>query len=169
MYFYCIYSPTSDASLRSDTINLLIQLVQSTAQSGFYHAVCGDFNMHIDKYYSIYFNQPQTASRREHRLFYHFLSHGYEESIPVNFSESLGTFHRNDQITRIDYVWSCPLLKGFALTFYIFDAQDICSSDHNPIITYYDQSLLVASIKKAHAKQQLRTRRMFKFDSVTQQ
>ncbi|GBC11506.2 hypothetical protein GLOIN_2v1783829 [Rhizophagus irregularis DAOM 181602=DAOM 197198] len=36
------------------------------------------------------------------------------------------------------------MLKGFALTSYIFDAQDTCSSDHNPIITYFDDSLLVA-------------------------
>ena len=158
--------PTSDATLRSDTIDLLIQLLQSTTQSGFYHAICGDFNMHIDKYYSIYFNQPQVASKRVHRLFFHLLSRGYEEIVPVNSSDSLGTFHRDDQITRIDYVWSCPLLKAFALTSYIFDAQDICSSDHNPIITYFDQSLLIASIKKARAKQQQRTRRMFKFDSV---
>ncbi|GBC13361.2 RNA-directed DNA polymerase from mobile element jockey-like [Rhizophagus irregularis DAOM 181602=DAOM 197198] len=62
------------------------------------------------------------------------------------------------------------MLKGFALTSYIFDAQDTCSSDHNPIITYFDDSLLVASIKVARAKQlQRQTRRIFKFDSVTAQ
>ncbi|PKC52536.1 hypothetical protein RhiirA1_404887, partial [Rhizophagus irregularis] len=78
------------------------------------------------------------------------------------------TFHRNNLITRVDYVWSCPLLKGFALTACIFDAQDICTSDHNPVITYYDMSLLLTSIKLARARQLKRnTRRVFKFDSVT--
>ncbi|GET67344.1 RNA-directed DNA polymerase from mobile element jockey-like [Rhizophagus irregularis DAOM 181602=DAOM 197198] len=98
--------------------------------------------MHLDTYYPIYFNRPATASQRSYRLLHHLLSHGYEETIPVNASDSLGTFHRDDQVTRIDYVWSCPMLKGFALTSYIFDAQDTCSSDHNPIITYFDDSLL---------------------------
>ncbi|PKB93713.1 hypothetical protein RhiirA5_440524, partial [Rhizophagus irregularis] len=135
---------------------------------GFYHAVCGDFNMHLDKYYPIYFNQPQIASKHIHRLFFHLLSHGYEDYTPINLSDSLGTFHRNDQITRVDYVWSCPLLKRFALTACIFDAQDICTSDHNPVITYYDMSLLFASTKLARARQLKRqTRRVFKFDTVT--
>ncbi|GET64548.1 hypothetical protein GLOIN_2v1786555 [Rhizophagus irregularis DAOM 181602=DAOM 197198] len=87
---------------------------------------------------------------------------------PINLSDSLGTFHRNDHITRVDYVWSCPLLKGFALTACIFNAQDICTSDHNPVITYYDMSLLYASTKLARARQLKRqTRCVFKFDSVT--
>ncbi|GBC47719.2 hypothetical protein GLOIN_2v1770668 [Rhizophagus irregularis DAOM 181602=DAOM 197198] len=29
-----------------------------------------------------------------------------KKTIPVNASDSLGTFHRDDQVTRIDYVWS---------------------------------------------------------------
>ncbi|PKY30330.1 hypothetical protein RhiirB3_447366 [Rhizophagus irregularis] len=33
----------------------------------------------------------------------------------VNLSDSLGTFHHNDQITRIDYVWSCPSSKALLL------------------------------------------------------
>ncbi|PKY37157.1 hypothetical protein RhiirB3_461634, partial [Rhizophagus irregularis] len=88
--------------------------------------------MHLDKYYPIYFNQPQIASKHIYRLFSHLLSHGYEDYTPLKLSNSLGTFHRNDQITRVNYVWSCSLLKAFALTAYIFDAQDICTSDHNP-------------------------------------
>ncbi|GET60045.1 RNA-directed DNA polymerase from mobile element jockey-like [Rhizophagus irregularis DAOM 181602=DAOM 197198] len=141
-----------------------------TKQQNFYHAICGDFNMHLDIYYPIYFNRPSVASQRSYRLLHHLLSHGYEETIPANASDSLGTFHRDDQITRIDYVWSCPMLKSFALTSYIFDAHDTCSSDHNPVITYFDDSLLAASIKVARAKQlQRRTRRVFKFDSVTTQ
>ncbi|PKC58042.1 hypothetical protein RhiirA1_471569 [Rhizophagus irregularis] len=107
--------------------------------------------MHLDKYYPIYFNQPQIASKHIHRLLFHLLSYGYEDYTPINSSSFLGTFHRNDQITRVDYVWSCPLLKGFVLTAYIFDAQDICTSDHNPVITYYDMSLLFASTKLARA------------------
>ncbi|PKC57367.1 hypothetical protein RhiirA1_472609 [Rhizophagus irregularis] len=166
--FVIYIPPPAESVLRSDTIELLIQQLSSTKQAGFYHAVCSDFNMHLDKYYSIYFNQPQIASKHIHRLFFHLLSHGYEDCTPVNLSDSLGTFHRNDLVTRVDYVWSCPLLKGFALTACIFDAQDICTSDHNPVITYYDMSLLFASIKLARARQLKRqTCRIFKFDSVT--
>ncbi|CAB4438704.1 unnamed protein product [Rhizophagus irregularis] len=124
--------------------------------------------MHLDKYYSIYYNQPQIASKQIHRLFYHLLFHGYEDCTPVNLSASLGTFRRDNQITRVDYVWSCPMLKGHMLTSLIFDAQDICTSDHNPVITYYDLSLLFASTKLARARQlKRRNRRVFKFDSVT--
>ncbi|GET61695.1 RNA-directed DNA polymerase from mobile element jockey-like [Rhizophagus irregularis DAOM 181602=DAOM 197198] len=168
--FVIYIPPISDSKLRSETIDLLLHLLVQTKQQNFYHAICGDFNMHLDIYYPIYFNRPAIASQRAYRLLYHLLSHGYEETIPVNASTSLGTFHRDDQVTRIDYVWSCPMLKCFAFTSYIFDAHDTCSSDHNPIITYFDDSLLAVSIKVAHAKQlQRRTRRIFKFDSVTTQ
>ncbi|GET66519.1 RNA-directed DNA polymerase from mobile element jockey-like [Rhizophagus irregularis DAOM 181602=DAOM 197198] len=168
--FVIYIPPVSDSKLRSETIDLLLQLLVHTKQQNFYHAICGDFNMHLDTYYPIYFNRPSVASRRTYCLLHHLLSHGYEETIPVNASDSLGTFHRDDQVTRIDYVWSCPMLKSFTLTSYIFDAQDTCSSDHNPIITYFDDSLLFASIKVARAKQlQRRTRRIFIFDSVTDQ
>ncbi|GET55071.1 RNA-directed DNA polymerase from mobile element jockey-like [Rhizophagus irregularis DAOM 181602=DAOM 197198] len=168
--FVIYIPPFSDSKLRSETIDLLLQLLVQTKQQNFYHTICGDFNMHLDTYYPIYFNCPSVASQRSYRLLHHLLSHGYEETIPVNASDSLGTFHRDDQITCIDYVWSCPMLKSFALTSYIFDAHDTCSSDHNPVITYFDDSLLVASIKIARAKQlQRRTHRIFKFDSVTTQ
>ncbi|GBC51817.2 RNA-directed DNA polymerase from mobile element jockey-like [Rhizophagus irregularis DAOM 181602=DAOM 197198] len=168
--FVIYIPPISDSKLRSESIDLLLQLLMQTRQQNFYHAICGDFNMHLDTFYPIYFNRPSIASQRAYRLLYHLLSYGYEETIPVNASDSLGTFHRDDQVTRIDYIWSCPMLKSFALTSYIFDAHDTCSSDHNPVITYFDDSLLVASIKVAHAKQlQRRTRRIFKFDSVTAQ
>ncbi|PKY33908.1 hypothetical protein RhiirB3_453203 [Rhizophagus irregularis] len=168
--FVIYIPPISDSKLRSETIDLSLQLLVHTKQQNFYHAICGDFNMHLDTYYPIYFNRPSIASQRAYRLLYHLLSHGYEETLPVNASDSLGTFHRDDQITRIDYVWSCPMLKSFALTSYIFDVHDTCSSDHNPIITYFDDSLLVVSTKVARAKQLHRqTRRIFKFDSVTAQ
>ncbi|GET60090.1 RNA-directed DNA polymerase from mobile element jockey-like [Rhizophagus irregularis DAOM 181602=DAOM 197198] len=166
--FVIYIPPPAESVLRTDTIDLLIQQLILTKQAGFYHAVCGDFNMHLDKYYPIYFNQPQIASKHIHRLLFHLLSHGYEDFTPINLSDSLGTFQRNDHITRVDYVWSCHLLKGFALTACIFNAQDICTSDHNPVITYYDMSLLFASTKLARARQLKRqTRRIFKFDSVT--
>ncbi|CAB4408520.1 unnamed protein product [Rhizophagus irregularis] len=168
---FVVYIPSSssyDASLRADTIDLLIKFLIDTKQASFYHAVCGDFNMHLDKFYPIYFNQPQVATKSIHQLFHHLLSHGYEEYTPVNLSTSLGTFRRDNQITRIDYVWSCPKLKGHMPTSQIFDAQDICTSDHNPIITYYDSTLLFASTKLARARQLKRnTRRIFKFDSVS--
>ncbi|GET52551.1 RNA-directed DNA polymerase from mobile element jockey-like [Rhizophagus irregularis DAOM 181602=DAOM 197198] len=167
--FVIYIPPPAESVLRTDTIDLLIQQLTLTKHAGFYHAVCGDFNMHLDKYYPIYFNQPQVASKHIHRLFFHLLSHGYEDYTPINLSDSLGTFHRNDHITRVDYVWSCPLLKGFALTACIFNAQDVCTSDHNPVITYYDMSLLFASTKLARARQlKRRTHRVFKFDSVTE-
>ncbi|GBC51583.1 RNA-directed DNA polymerase from mobile element jockey-like [Rhizophagus irregularis DAOM 181602=DAOM 197198] len=166
--FVIYIPPPAESVLRTDTIDLLIQQLTLTKQAGFYHAVCGNFNMHLDKYYPIYFNQPQIASKHIHRLFFHLLSHGYEDYTSINLSNSLGTFHRNDQITRVDYVWSCPLLKGYALTACIFNAQDICTSDHNPVITYYDMSLLFTSTKLARTRQLKRqTRRVFKFDSVT--
>ncbi|CAB5331159.1 unnamed protein product [Rhizophagus irregularis] len=94
--FVIYIPPTSDFKLRSETINLLLQLLVQTKQQNFYHAICGDFNMHLDTYYPIYFNRPSTASQRAYRLLYHLLSHGYEETLPVNASDSLGTFHRDD-------------------------------------------------------------------------
>ncbi|GET56224.1 RNA-directed DNA polymerase from mobile element jockey-like [Rhizophagus irregularis DAOM 181602=DAOM 197198] len=147
---FCIFviyiPPVSDSKLRSETIDLLLQLLVQTKQQNFYHAICGDFNMHLDTFYPIYFNRPAIAAQRAYRLLHHLLSHGYEETFPVNASDSLGTFYRDDQVTHT------------------------CSSDHNPIITYFDDSLLVASTKVARAKQlQRRTRRIFKFDSVTDQ
>ncbi|CAB4417102.1 unnamed protein product [Rhizophagus irregularis] len=149
---FVVYIPPSssfDALLRKDTIDLLIKSLIDTKQTGFYHAVCGDFNMHLDKFYPIYFDQPQVASKSIHRLFYHLLSHGYEDYTPVNLSASLGTF---DEI-----------IKLLELIMY-----DICTSDHNPVITYYDLSLLFASTKLARVQQLKRhTRRVFKFDSVS--
>ncbi|POG61482.1 hypothetical protein GLOIN_2v1786555 [Rhizophagus irregularis DAOM 181602=DAOM 197198] len=94
--FVVYIPPPAKKVLRSDTINLLIQQLILTKQAGFYHAVCGNFNMHLDKYYPIYFNQLQLTSKHIHRLFYHLLSHRYEDYTPINLSNSLGTFQRND-------------------------------------------------------------------------
>ncbi|PKB97659.1 hypothetical protein RhiirA5_404176 [Rhizophagus irregularis] len=102
--FVIYIPPPAESALRNDTIDLLIHQLTLTKQAGFYHAVCGDFNMHLDKYYPICFNQPQIASKHIHRLLFHLLSYGYEDYTPINLSDSLGTFHRNDQITRVDYV-----------------------------------------------------------------
>ncbi|GBC05573.1 hypothetical protein RclHR1_00630020 [Rhizophagus clarus] len=108
--------------------------------------------MHLDQFYPIFFNQPQIASKRIHRLFNFLLSSSYVDFTPVNFSGSLGTFRHADIITRIDYIWSCPLFKSFLLTFIIFDACDSSLSDHNPVITYFDSSLLHSSVKLARAR-----------------
>ncbi|GBB90093.1 hypothetical protein RclHR1_16990007 [Rhizophagus clarus] len=151
--FVVYIPPTSDQALRDITIDLLIHALSDTKRLGFHHAICGDFNMHLDQFYPIFFNQPQIASKRIHRLFNFLLSSGYADFTPVNFSDSLGTFHRADIITRIDYIWSCPLLKSFLLTSNISDACDRSLSDHNPVITYFDSSLLRSSIKLAHARQ----------------
>ncbi|GBC16941.2 hypothetical protein RIR_jg32829.t1 [Rhizophagus irregularis DAOM 181602=DAOM 197198] len=54
------------------------------------------------------------------------------------------------------------------LTSTIFDAYDLHISDHNPIITYFDASLLSDAIKSARAHQLGRnTRRIFKYDSIS--
>ncbi|GBC09972.1 hypothetical protein RclHR1_09240006 [Rhizophagus clarus] len=169
LHIFVVYiPPTSDQSLRNETINLLISALSEAKRLDFYHAICGDFNLHLDQFYPIYFNQPQIASKRIHRLFNFLLSNGYVNFTPVNFSPaSLGTFHHADLISRIDYVWSCPLLKRFLLTSVIFDACDATFSDHNPVITYYDYSFLSSSIKPARARQLKRhSRRIFSFDSV---
>ncbi|GBC05517.1 hypothetical protein RclHR1_06260023 [Rhizophagus clarus] len=166
--FVVYIPPTSDQALRDDTIDLLIHALSDAKRLDFHHAVCGDFNMHLDQFYPIFFNQPQIASKRIHRLFNFLLSNGYADYTPVNFSDSLGTYHRANIISRIDYVWSCPLLKQFLLTSVIFDAQDINFSDHNPVITYYDYSFLSSSVKPARARQLKRhSRQIFSFDTVT--
>ncbi|CAB4423180.1 unnamed protein product [Rhizophagus irregularis] len=108
----------------------------------FYHAVCEDFNIHLDKYYSIFINQSQTATKSMYKLMYYLLSHNYEEYTSHNFSVYLGTYQHNDLITCIDYVWSCLMLKGYNLMALIFNAHDICTSDYNPVISYFDASLI---------------------------
>ncbi|GBB91030.1 hypothetical protein RclHR1_18120001, partial [Rhizophagus clarus] len=166
--FVVYIPPTSDQALRDTTIDLLIQVLSDTKRLGFHHTICEDFNMHLDQFYSIFFNQPQIASKRIHRLFNFLLSSGYVDFTPVNFSDSLGTFRHADIITRIDYIWSCPLFKSFLLTSIIFDACDSSLSDHNPIITYFDSSLLRSSIKLACTRQlKRRTRHVFLLDSVS--
>ncbi|GET63948.1 RNA-directed DNA polymerase from mobile element jockey-like isoform X1 [Rhizophagus irregularis DAOM 181602=DAOM 197198] len=86
-----------------------------------------------------------------------------------NFHHAIcGTYHHLDTITRIDFVWSCPLLRQYILTASIFDAHDLHISDHNPIITYFDVSLLSDAIKSARARQLGRnTQRGFKYDSIS--
>ncbi|GBC01506.1 hypothetical protein RclHR1_04200024 [Rhizophagus clarus] len=138
--FVVYISPTSDQALRDDTIDLLIQALSEAKKLDFHHAVCDDFNMHLDQFYPTFFNQPQIASKHIHHLFNFLLSNRYMDFTPVNFSDSLGTFHRADIIFHIDCVWSCPLLKRFLLTSIIFDVRNLSFSDHNPVITYYDHS-----------------------------
>ncbi|EXX58057.1 hypothetical protein RirG_201400 [Rhizophagus irregularis DAOM 197198w] len=124
--------------------------------------------MNLEKYYPIFLHQPQVAAKRIHKLFHYLLSHNYEDCTPLNLSGTLGTYHHLDTITRIDFVWSCPLLRQYMLTASIFDAHDLHISDHNPIITYFDASLLSDAIKSARARQLGRnTRRVFKYDSIS--
>ncbi|EXX58079.1 hypothetical protein RirG_201210 [Rhizophagus irregularis DAOM 197198w] len=124
--------------------------------------------MNLDKYYPIFLHQPQVAAKRIHKLFHYLLSHNYEDCTPLNLSGTLGTYHHLDTITRIDFVWSCPLLRQYMLTASIFDAHDLHISDHNPIITYFDASLLSDAIKSARVRQLGRnTRRVFKYDSIS--
>ncbi|GBB83929.1 hypothetical protein RclHR1_10590011 [Rhizophagus clarus] len=169
LHIFVVYiPPTSDQALRDNTIDLLIQALSDAKRLGFHHAVCGDLNMHLDHFYPIFFNQPQIAFKRIHRLFNFLLSNGYVDYTPVNFSISLGTFHRADIVSRIDYVWSCPLLKRFLLTSVIFDVRDTDFSNHNTVTTYYDRSFLFSSIKMACARQLKRcSHRIFLFDAVT--
>ncbi|GBB92085.1 hypothetical protein RclHR1_01960035 [Rhizophagus clarus] len=164
---HSLYPPTSDQTLRDVTIDLLIQALSEAKRLGFHHAICGDFNMHLDQFYPIFFNQPQIASKRIHRLFNFLLSNGYVNFTPINYSDSLSTFQRADIITRIDHIWSCSLLKSFLLTSIISDVSDSSLSDHNPVITYFDSSFLHSSIKLARTRQlKRRTRCIFSFDSV---
>ncbi|PKY32593.1 hypothetical protein RhiirB3_450882 [Rhizophagus irregularis] len=123
--------------------------------------------MNLEKYYPIFLHQPQVAAKHIHKLFHYLLSHNYEDYTPLNLSNTLGTYHHLDTITRIDFVWSCPLLCRYMLTSTIYDAHDFHISDHNPIITYFDASLLSDATKSARTRQLGRnTRRVFKYDSI---
>ncbi|PKY31319.1 DNase I-like protein [Rhizophagus irregularis] len=166
--FVVYIPPTNDLVLRYEVIDQLISLISQTSSQNFHHAICGDFNMNLEKYYPIFLHQPQVAAKRIHKLFHYLLSHNYEDCTPLNLSGTLGTYHHLDTITRIDFVWSCPLLRQYMLTASIFDAHDLHISDHNPIITYFDVSLLSDAIKSARARQLGRnTRRVFKYDSIS--
>ncbi|GET63255.1 hypothetical protein RIR_jg40805.t1 [Rhizophagus irregularis DAOM 181602=DAOM 197198] len=107
---------------------------------------------HVQFYESHSSRILSVTNNRVHRLFYYLLSHNYEDCTPLNLSPTLSTYHHLDTITRIDFVWSCPLLRRYMLTASIFDAHDLHISDHNPIITYFDMSLLTDAIKSARAQ-----------------
>ncbi|CAB4436105.1 unnamed protein product [Rhizophagus irregularis] len=98
--FVVYIPPTNDLVLRNEVIDHLISLISLATAQNFYHAICGDFNMNLDKYYPIYTQQPQAASQRVHKLFHHLLSHGYEDSTPFNLAPNLGTYHHLDTVTR---------------------------------------------------------------------
>ncbi|GET03894.1 hypothetical protein GLOIN_2v1786555 [Rhizophagus clarus] len=49
--FVVYIPPPSDQSLRDETIDLLILALSDAKRLGFHHAVCGDFNMHLDQFY----------------------------------------------------------------------------------------------------------------------
>ncbi|GBB85657.1 hypothetical protein RclHR1_12140006 [Rhizophagus clarus] len=130
--FVVYIPPTSDQSLRDETIDLLIRALSDVKRLGFHHAVCGNFNMHLDQFYPIFFNQPQIASKRIHCLFNFLLSNGYVDFTLVNFSSaSLGTFHRANIISRIDYVWSSRArqLKRHSRRIFSFDSVTLSQWD----------------------------------------
>ncbi|PKC01568.1 hypothetical protein RhiirA5_426507 [Rhizophagus irregularis] len=104
----------------------LISLISQTFSQNFHYAICGDFNMNLEKYYPIFLHQPQVAAKRIHKLFHYLLSHNYEDFTPLNLSSTLAS---------------------------IFNAYDMHISDHNPIITYFNASLLSDAIKSACAHQ----------------
>ncbi|GBC00378.1 hypothetical protein RclHR1_38390001 [Rhizophagus clarus] len=141
--FVVYIPPTSDQSLRDETIDLLILALSDAKRLGFHHAVCGDFNMHLDQFYPLFFNQPQIASKRIHRLFNFLLTNGYVDFTP-------------------------NLLSIFPLPLWVPIIVRMFLSDHNPVITYYDFSFLSFSLKLARARQLQRcSRRIFSFDSVS--
>ncbi|GBB94923.1 hypothetical protein RclHR1_24400002 [Rhizophagus clarus] len=47
--FVVYIPPTSDQSLRDETIDLLISALLEAKRLGFHHAICGDFNLHLDQ------------------------------------------------------------------------------------------------------------------------
>ncbi|PKB97682.1 hypothetical protein RhiirA5_432673 [Rhizophagus irregularis] len=107
-------------------------------------------------------------SQASSQKFHHAICGDFNKILPYIFAPTSGTYHHLDTITRIDFVWSCPLLQQYMLTASIFDAHDMHISDHNPIITYFDASLLSDAIKSARARQLGRnTRRIFKYDSIS--
>ncbi|GBB89012.1 hypothetical protein RclHR1_15640010 [Rhizophagus clarus] len=111
--------------------------------------------MHLDQFYPLFFNQPQIASKRIHRLLNFLLSNGYVDFTPVNFSSaSLGTFHHADIISRIDYIWSCPLLKHFLLISVIFDVcnyiNQMCEHLHANIIAGANAVLPARTVGNDH-------------------
>ncbi|PKK57986.1 hypothetical protein RhiirC2_797045 [Rhizophagus irregularis] len=110
----------------------------------------------------------RAAAKCVHKLFHYLLSHNYEDCTPLNLSHILGTYYYLDTITRINFVWSCPLLRQYMLIAFIFDAHDMHISDHNPIITYFNAFLLSDTIKSACACQLgCDTYCIFKFDSIS--
>lgn len=98
---------------------------------------------------------------------YYLLFKNYEKYTSYNSFTTLGTYHKDDHITHINYVWSCPMLKGFALTASIVDAQNLCISDHNLVISYFDSALLHTNIKLTQAWQFKRDKHhIFKLDNL---
>ncbi|CAB4409449.1 unnamed protein product [Rhizophagus irregularis] len=81
--FVVYIPPTNDLTLRNKVIDQLISLILLATSQNFHHAICGDFNMNLEKFYPIFLQQPQTAANRVHRLFYYLLSHNYEDCTPL--------------------------------------------------------------------------------------
>ncbi|EXX65661.1 hypothetical protein RirG_131140 [Rhizophagus irregularis DAOM 197198w] len=83
--FVVYIPPTNDLVLRYEVIDQLISLISQTSSQNFHHAICGDFNMNLEKYYPIFLHQPQVAAKRIHKLFHYLLSHNYEDCTPLTY------------------------------------------------------------------------------------
>ncbi|PKB99945.1 hypothetical protein RhiirA5_428929 [Rhizophagus irregularis] len=81
--FVVYIPPTNDLVLRYEVIDQLISLISQTSSQNFHHAICGDFNMNLEKFYPIFLHQPQVAAKRIHKLFHYLLSHNYEDCTPL--------------------------------------------------------------------------------------
>ncbi|GET54478.1 hypothetical protein RIR_jg4168.t2 [Rhizophagus irregularis DAOM 181602=DAOM 197198] len=63
-------------------------------------------------------------SQASSQKFHHAICGDFNKILPYIFAPTSGTYHHLDTITRIDFVWSCPLLQQYMLTASIFDAHD---------------------------------------------
>ncbi|PKK59578.1 hypothetical protein RhiirC2_794654 [Rhizophagus irregularis] len=52
--FVVYIPPTNDLVLCYEVIDQLISLLSQSSSQNFHHAICGDFNMNLEKYYSIF-------------------------------------------------------------------------------------------------------------------
>ncbi|EXX73045.1 hypothetical protein RirG_063730 [Rhizophagus irregularis DAOM 197198w] len=154
--FVVYIPPTNDLVLRYEVIDQLISLIFQTSSQNFHHAICGDFNMNLEKFYPIFLHQPQVAAKRIHKLFHYLLSHNYEDCTPLNLSSTLGTYHHLDTITRIDF-WTAfadDLDKLCPIDPLVFDAWPLnqkCEYLHSRIIKAAKSQLLSVTVGNTYA------------------
>ncbi|GET63950.1 RNA-directed DNA polymerase from mobile element jockey-like isoform X1 [Rhizophagus irregularis DAOM 181602=DAOM 197198] len=66
--FVVYIPPTNDLVLRYEVIDQIISLISQTSSQNFHHAICGDFNMNLEKYYPIFLHQPQKCEYLHSRI-----------------------------------------------------------------------------------------------------